>query len=244
MTFLNFVFLVAAGIAAGISGAVAGLASIFSFPALVLVGLNPIAANVTNTISLSALSFSSIHASYPEWGPHKSVLKKLAAPMLIGGTLGGFLLLNTPGGSFQKIAAVLIAIASFVILIPKRSGDGSKPKRIWLLMLIMLGVGTYCGYFGAGAGTITMATTMLILGVDLKVGSALKNVLLFLANTMGMIIFIFSGLVSWLFAIPLAIGFAIGGRIGPGIVRKANQNVLRWFIAAFGLGVATWMLLK
>ena len=244
MTLFEFLFLVAAGTAAGISGAVAGLASIFSFPALMMVGLNPIAANVTNSISLSALSFSSIHASYPEWGPHKAVLKKLAPPMLIGGTLGALLLLNTPGASFQKIAAVLIAIASFVILIPKRSGAADQPKRIWLLMLIMLVVGAYCGYFGAGAGTITMATTMLILGVDLKVGSALKNVLLFLANTMGVILFIFSGQVDWLLAIPLAVGFAIGGRIGPVIVRKANQDILRWFISAFGLCVATWMMLK
>lgn len=232
----------AAGIAAGISGAVAGLASIFSFPALIAVGVNPIAANVTNSVSLSALSFSSIHASYPEWGPHKSVLKKLAAPMLIGGIIGAALLLNTPGASFQKIAAVLIAIASFAVLIPKRKGDAGG-RKTWLL-LIMLMVGIYCGYFGAGAGTITMATTMLILGVELKEASALKNVLLFIANTAGLVLFLFSGQVNWLLCIPLALGFFIGGRIGPVIVRKANPKVLRWFISSFGLCVATWMMLK
>lgn len=120
MTLLNFLLLTVAGVAAGISGAVAGLASIFSFPALLLAGLNPIAANVTNSVSLSALSFSSIHASYPEWGPHKNILKKLAAPMLVGGIIGALLLLQTPSESFQKIAAGLIAFASFVILIPKK----------------------------------------------------------------------------------------------------------------------------
>jgi len=240
----EFLLLVAAGTAAGISGAVAGLASIFSFPALILAGLNPIAANVTNSVSLSALSFSSIHASKPEWYPHKEVLKKLVAPMLIGGTTGALLLLQTPGASFQKIAGVLIAIASFVILIPKKTGDSQKPKKLWLLMLIQLCVGIYCGYFGAGAGTITMAASMLILGIDLKSASAVKNVLLFLANTMGVLLFIFSGQVAWLAVIPLALGFFVGGRLGPAIVRKADQKVLKWFIFAFGLCVATWMLLK
>jgi uncharacterized membrane protein YfcA len=244
VNFPEFFLLVAAGIAAGISGAVAGLASIFSFPALILAGLNPIAANVTNSVSLSALSFSSIHASKPEWAPHKDVLKKLVAPMLIGGTVGALLLLQTPGASFQKIAGVLIAIASFVILIPKKTGDSQKPKKMWLLMLIQLCVGIYCGYFGAGAGTITMAASMLILGIDLKSASAVKNVLLFLANTMGVLLFVFSGQVAWLSVIPLALGFFIGGRLGPAIVRRADQRILRWFIFAFGLCVATWMLVK
>ncbi|MEN9989076.1 MAG: hypothetical protein RL508_55 [Actinomycetota bacterium] len=244
MTLPIFLFLMLAGIAAGISGAVAGLASIFSFPALLLIGVSPVSANVTNSISLSAMSFSSIHASYPEWRSHKQILKRLAPSMLIGGTIGAILLLQTPGASFQKIASVLIALASFAILIPKRTATHEAPKRLWPLMLIMLLVGIYCGYFGAGAGTITMAATMLILGVDLKVGSALKNVLLFLANTMGVLIFLFSGQVNWLMAIPLALGFAIGGRLGPNIVRRANPVILRWVVSGFGLCVATWMMLK
>lgn len=244
MTLLNFLLLTVAGVAAGISGAVAGLASIFSFPALLLAGLNPIAANVTNSVSLSALSFSSIHASYPEWGPHKNILKKLAAPMLVGGIIGALLLLQTPSESFQKIAAGLIAFASFVILIPKKAGSSRSVKRVWILAGIMLLIGIYCGYFGAGAGTATMAASMFILGLDLKSASAFKNVLLFLANTMGVVLFLFSGHVAWLFVIPLALGFFIGGRVGPVIVRKADQNVLKWFIFAFGLAVALWMWLK
>ena len=243
MTVQIFIFLIAAGVAAGISGAVAGLASIFSFPALLLAGVSPISANVTNSISLSAMSFSSIHASYPEWRNHKQILKILAPAMLLGGCIGAILLLATPGASFQKIASGLIALASMSILIPKRSGP-AQAKHLWVLVALMLFVGIYCGYFGAGAGTITMAATMLLLGVDLKVGSALKNVLLFLANTMGVLIFLFSGQVNWIMALPLAIGFAIGGRLGPNIVRRANPVLLRWFVSAFGLGVATWMFLK
>jgi hypothetical protein len=103
MTVQIFFFLIAAGVAAGISGAVAGLASIFSFPALLLAGVSPISANVTNSISLSAMSSSSIHASYPEWRNHKPVLKILAPAMLLGGCIGAILLLATPGASFQKI---------------------------------------------------------------------------------------------------------------------------------------------
>ena len=234
--------LIAAGIAAGISGAVAGLASIFSFPALLLIGLNPITANVTNSVALTALSLGSVPASYPEWKAHRPILKKLVIPVLVGGITGALLLLATPGQSFTKIAAVLIIVASFSILLPRRSGE--SPQRFWLLVLIMLAVGIYCGYFGAGAGSITMAATMLILGVDLKEASSLKNVLLAVANTMGVILFAFSGRVDWILVVPLALGFYIGGRIGPIIVRKANPKILRWFVAGFGLFVAITMLVR
>lgn len=244
LSLANILILVVAGVAAGISGAVSGLASIFSFPALIFIGVPPIAANMTNSVSLTALSLGSIPASYPEWKAHRDVLKRLWFPVLAGGVVGAVALLLTPGASFSKIAAVLIMFASVMIFIPKKTGETSKPKRFWLLGLILFAVGIYCGYFGAGAGSISMAASMFILGVDLKVASSIKNVLLGIANTMGVLIFAFSGQVQWLTAIPLAAGFYIGGRIGPVIVRHANQNVLRWFVSLFGICVAVAMLLR
>jgi hypothetical protein len=56
----TFLLLVAAGVAAGLCGSVAGLASLFSYPALLAAGLPATAANVTNT---GALTFSSVGAA-------------------------------------------------------------------------------------------------------------------------------------------------------------------------------------
>ncbi len=55
-------FLIPAGFLAGISSSAAGLASLVSYPALLMVGLPPVMANVTNTYSLLASGFSSIIA--------------------------------------------------------------------------------------------------------------------------------------------------------------------------------------
>ena len=54
MSPLQILLLVPAGVLAGIVSTVAGLASLVSYPALLLMGLPPVAANVTNTISLVA----------------------------------------------------------------------------------------------------------------------------------------------------------------------------------------------
>jgi uncharacterized membrane protein YfcA len=241
---LTFLFLVFAGIAAGLAGAVAGIASVFSYPALLMTGLGPVQANITNTISLLALSFGSIPASAREWKTQKPVLKTLILPVLIGGIIGAMLLLNTPPTTFGRIAPFLIMIGSLVILLPKKFSFNPQKKHTLLLVVIMTFVGIYCGYFGAGAGTITTALMILTIGAELAVATALKNVLLFAANAMAVLLFLFSGQVAWLYALPLAIGFYIGGRIGPVIVRKANPKVLRWFVACFGVGVAVWMLIR
>jgi uncharacterized membrane protein YfcA len=49
---LTFIFLIIAGLVAGLLSSIAGLASLASYPALLLVGLPPVLANVTNTTPL------------------------------------------------------------------------------------------------------------------------------------------------------------------------------------------------
>ncbi|MEY4320434.1 MAG: hypothetical protein RLZZ471_375 [Actinomycetota bacterium] len=244
MDFPTFGFLILAGIAAGLTGSIAGLASVASYPALLLVGLSPIQANVTNTIALSALSFGSISASKPEWETQKPLLKRLIPVVLLGGISGGLLLLNTDSVTFGLIAPLLIIASSFVVMIPRRENSKRILRRPWQLALVMYLVGLYCGYFGAGAGSATTAIMILAAGVNLMVASSLKNVLMFFANTMAMILFVFSGQVAWLFALPMAIGFFVGGRIGPLILRKVDPKIMRWLVAGLGLVVGVSMLIN
>jgi uncharacterized protein len=44
--------------------------------------------------------------------------------------------------------------------------------------------------------------------------------------------------VAWSAALPLAVGLFIGGRLGPRVVRRAPQLLLRRLIALAGLGLA------
>ena len=50
--------------------------------------------------------------------------------------------------------------------------------------------------------------------------------------------FVLFGTVAWLSALPLALGLFVGGRLGPGIVRRARQTLLRRLIALAGLALA------
>ena len=102
MTFWEAVLLVAAGIGGGLAGSVAGLASVTTYPALLLVGLPPVAANVTNTVALVFNGIGSVSGSLPELRGQRAQLKRLIPLAAIGGAAGAALLLSIPAEGFEK----------------------------------------------------------------------------------------------------------------------------------------------
>jgi uncharacterized protein len=246
VTPLEFGFLVLAGVGAGLSGSIAGLASLVSYPALLAVGLPPVTANVTNTVSLTLNTVGSVSASGPELRGQGRRLLRLSAGALLGGAAGAALLLLTPSEAFEAIVPWLIAGASVALLVqrPPRelAAEGARAHPThedpWWLPLGTFAVAVYGGYFGAAAGVMMLAMFLLSTGEGLPRGNALKNVVLGMANAVAAVGFVVLAPVAWSAAIPLALGLFAGGRIGPGVVRRAPQTVLRRLIALAGLGLA------
>ncbi|NEK96119.1 sulfite exporter TauE/SafE family protein [Modestobacter muralis] len=248
MSVLEFALLVLAGTGAGLTGSIAGLASLISYPALLATGLSPVSANVTNTVALVANGVGSVSASGPELAGQRSRLLRLGAAGLAGGAVGAVLLLLTPSAAFEKAVPVLIAVASAAILVQRPARElaaqgaaeqAAHPHRDhWGVVLGTFAISIYGGYFGAAAGVLMLATFLLVLGVGVPQGNALKNVVLGLANSVAAIGYAVFADVAWLAALPLAIGFLIGGRLGPRVARRVPQVLLRRVIAVAGLGLA------
>ena len=251
MSPLEFGLLVAAGVGAGLVGSIAGLASLISYPALLAVGVPPVTANMTNTVSMSLLAVGSVSASRPELvGQRQRMLRQVPAGIL-GGAAGGALLLLTPSEAFEKVVPALIALASVAMLVSRPPAqlavEGAleqqrHPHRDprWL-PLGTFAIGIYGGYFGAAAGVLMLAMYLLTTGEGLPRGNALRNVVLGAANAVAAVAFVVVGSVAWLAALPLALGLFVGGRLGPGIVRRVRQTLLRRLIALAGLGLAAYL---
>jgi uncharacterized protein len=246
MNALEFGFLVLAGIGAGLTGSIAGLASLISYPALLATGLPPVTANVTNTVALVLNSVGSVSASRPELRSQSRRLLPLAVAAVLGGALGAVLLLLTPPGAFERIVPFLIAAASAAILVqrPPRelAAEGARHHPghddPWWLTFGTFAIGIYGGYFGAAAGVLLLAMYLLGTGEGLPRGNAMKNVVLGVANAVAAVGFIVFASIAWSAALPLAIGLFMGGRLGPRVVRRAPQTALRRVIAVAGLGLA------
>jgi uncharacterized protein len=241
---LEFVFLVLAGIAAGLTGSIAGLASLISYPALLAIGLPPVTANVSNTVALVLNSVGSVSASRPELTGQRRRLVPLCAAALLGGVTGAGLLLLTPSAAFEKLVPFLIAGASAAILVQRPARElaaaGARhPQRDsrWLVVGAFA-VSIYGGYFGAAAGVLMLAMLLLVTGEGVPRSNACKNVVLGVANSVAALGYAVFADVDWLAALPLAIGFLVGGSLGPRVVRRVPQTVLRRLIAVAGLGLA------
>ena len=242
MSGLELLLLLGAGLGGGLAGSITGLASLFSYPALLAVGLGPIAANVTNTVALVGTGAGAALGSRRELEGQAPRVRKLAVATVVGGGLGAGLLLLTPSDTFELMAPWLIAVASATILLRPRvameSGDGGERESGRGLIAGVFVIGIYAGYFGAAAGVMLLALFLVGTNDTLARSNALKNVVLGMANAIAAVGFSLLGPVDWLAVAPLALGLFAGGRLGPIVVRHSNPTVLRTVIGVAGLALA------
>ncbi|MDQ6849440.1 MAG: sulfite exporter TauE/SafE family protein [Actinomycetota bacterium] len=238
------VLLVVAGIGAGLTGSIAGLASLISYPALLGVGLTPVIANVTNTVALVCSSVGSVTGSRPELRGQAPRVRRLGTAGVFGGVVGGVLLLASPAGAFEKVVPWLIGFGSLTILLrsrPPHDPDAPPHADSRLVLLGVFVVGIYGGYFGAAAGVLLLALLLAASSDTLARCNALKNVVLGLANLVAAVLFVIFATVDWVAAVPLAVGLFVGGRVGPIVVRHSPARLLRVLIAMAGIGLAIYL---
>jgi uncharacterized membrane protein YfcA len=241
----EFAFLVAAGIVGGLTGSIAGLASLATYPALLAVGLTPVSANVTNTVALVFTGVGSMLGSRPELVGQAARLRTLAPIAAVGGAIGAALLLSTPAEGFEKLVPLLLGGASLTILIPRRPPPATgqevlPPGRAqpWLEGAALLLIAIYGGYFGAAAGVLLLALLLRLTHASLARANATKNALLFVANSVAAVAFAFLAPVEWAAVVPLGIGCLLGSRLGPIVVRRAPAPILRVVIGLAGMALA------
>jgi uncharacterized protein len=234
--------LVAAGIGGGLAGSIAGLASVSTYPALLLVGLPPVSANIANTVALVANGIGSVWGSWPELRGQRRVLLRLVPIAVAGGAAGATLLLNIPADGFERVVPVLLGFSAIVIALPHRGAPDADARRSTthtvLLGIAVFAICVYGGFFGAAAGVLLLAMFLRTGSQSLAHANATKNVVLGIANTVAAVIFIVLTPVDWAAVVPLGIGCLLGSRLGPLIVRHAPATPLRLLIAVAGLGLA------
>jgi uncharacterized membrane protein YfcA len=235
-------FLVLAGFGAGLTGSIAGLASLVSYPALLAVGLPPVSANVTNTIAMLGTTVGAAAGSRPELAGQRGRLKVLCSITAGGGALGAALLLLTPSATFTVIVPFLIAAASVLLFAGPRlrryaanaNAHGLSPAA----GVAAFAVAIYGGYFGAAAGVLMLALLSTVWAQSLARSNAAKNLATGAANLIAAVVFAFTGKVDWPAVVALCLGSVLGAWIGPAIVRRVPATPLRIVIGLGGLGLA------
>lgn len=245
MTLFDLLLLVVAGFFAGLIGFVTGLASIVSYPALLAVGLSPVAANVTNTVAMVGVGVGALSNSAREVVDTGPRVWRWTAYAAIGGVVGAVVLLAAPEGSFEAIVPYLVALAALALLFQPRirafAGGRDLPRTFSVAVFL---VAVYGGYFGAGAGVIFLALILVCSSETIWRASILKSYLLGVANLVAAIGFAAFGPVHWPAALAMAIGTVAGGWCGPPVVKRIPPGVLRVGVSIAGFGLAAWLALR
>ena len=202
---LHLILLIGAvGFYAGAQNVLAGGGSFITFPALMLAGLTPLAANLTSTIALFPSQITSAVSGRKLVGDvGKLRFMSLFVISLIGGVLGAILLLSTPATFFERLVPWLVLFATVVFAwgsFRKKPLHAVASLPAWQLMLIQGAISIYGGYFGAGIG-ILMLTSLAVMGLsDIHEMNALKSVLGTIINATSVVVFVANDAVNWPFA--------------------------------------------
>ena len=238
-----------AGLYAGMQNAMAGGGSFITFPALLLAGLNPLAANMSSTIALFPSQITTAIAGRKLVSGVGSVtFFQLFVTSLIGGVLGALLLLSTPVSIFKSLIPwlVLFATASFAwgSFVFKPHPDPTKTPLSAVAVLCIQGlIAVYGGYFGGGIGFLMLAA-LTIAGQQVKAANATKNALAMTMNASAVVIFAFSPMVNWIAVLALGLGGIAGGLLGSWLIHRMPAKILRGVIVLVGVALTVWLFVR
>lgn len=242
----TFIFLIIAGVLAGMVSAIASMASLVSYPALLIAGAPPVMANITNTAALIFTGAGSALSSLQEMKGHWLESAKYALFILSGALVGSLLLLKFPGTVFEKLVPFFVIFSAAMLLLSGSKKffnlSGNKtPAMVIAAYIGMFLAGMYTGYFGAAAGVLNLIFLTYVSDASFVAVNAMKNILGSLGNLVALIVFIFGARVDWSKAIPLAIGLFIGGFIGQKCIKYLSPKAVRWITAGFSVILASYL---
>jgi len=235
-----------AGVWAGAQNALAGGGSFITLPALIAAGLDPRAANITSTIALFPGQVTTGWAGRSlVAGAERLSFRALAIISLIGGVAGAFLLLRTPSAVFAAMVPWLVLAATALFA---WSSFGPQPKvarapPAWVSALIQGIIALYGGFFGGGAGIMTLAALTLA-RMPVRNAAGTKNVLVALANISAAAVFAWSGDVAWLYALAIGAGSMAGGYAGALALKRVPVKALKIGVVVIGVALTVGLFLR
>jgi uncharacterized membrane protein YfcA len=234
--------LVGAGFLGGIDNAVAGGATLITFPAMLAAGLPPVIANASNAVAIFPGHFIAACADRQKLPAADARLLLLSAAALAGGAIGAALLLVLPARLFVLPVPALIAFATLLFAFApriqawaqRRAPAGAKP-RATRGALVLAAASVYGGFFGAGLGVILTAVLAITEPNDIRAVKVLKNLLATCVSAAAMAIFIARGVVEWRETLVMLAGALAGGYAGGRLIRVLSPAFVRGFVIVSGV---------
>lgn len=233
--------LFAAGLVGGIVNAVAGGATLITFPAMLAAGVPPVTANASNAVAISPGHLIAAFADRQKLPRFDRPFAVALAVSIAGGIAGALLLLMLPDRLFVLpvpaligVATALFAFAPRIQAWSERRRNGAPPSAA--AETVTLGVASiYGGFFGAGLGIVLSAILSIAEPNDIRKVKVMKNLLATGVSLAAISIFVARGMVRWPETSVMLAGALIGGFAGGHLVRILPGRVVQWFVIVAGV---------
>nr|WP_314576491.1 sulfite exporter TauE/SafE family protein [uncultured Pseudomonas sp.] len=233
--------LFSAGIVGGVVNAVAGGATLITFPVMLMSGLPPVLANATNAIAIAPGHWLAALADRNKMPPLDRQLIGSLGIAFCAAIVGAGLLLALPGETFMLPVPALIGFATVLFAAAPVLGRWSIQRRVSvagkgaLLALILSSL--YGGFFGAGLGILLSAVIAFSEPHDIRKVKVLKNLIAGSVSLAAVTVFIVKDAVNWVAAMPMLIGALLGGYAGGHL----NRWLPGWAVRAVVIGTGVFM---
>ena len=243
-----------AAFVAGAINSVAGGGTLLTFPALLSIGVPPIAANATSTVALVPGSFAAFYGYRDELeGSARRELLWFAIPSLIGGVIGALIVDRVGDRTFARLVPWLIfsATALFALQPPIKAWlsrvsphNTGTARRAPFVIAFQLVVSIYGGFFGAGMGILMLAALGLLGLTNIHRMNGVKNFAAVCINGVAAITFAILGRVRWSLALVMAVAAIAGGILGARVAKRIGEAHVRRVVIGIGLAIGLAMLVR
>ncbi len=243
------ILLIISGIAAGFINTIAGGGSIFTLPALMLLGIPADVANGTNRVGVFMQSFAAVGGFKRHNKLDQQAMLPILAPTVVGALIGSAVASEIPVDILKPL--LLGTMITMTLLIVLRPGTfpneaetpfsvNEKPSSLFWLFLS----GLYGGFVQAGVGFILLTALAGVLRYDLVRANALKMLCTMVFSVAALAVFIVQDQVLWVPGLIMGAATIVGVHFSVKFAISAQQKTLKWILLAMALLVCGAALIK
>ncbi len=237
--------LFAVALIAGAFDAIAGGGGLITVPALLLAGLDPVAAIATNKVQ-GVVGTLSAAAAFARKG---LLVPRVAVPAVIAAGLGsvaGALCVRLLSRSVLEAAVpiLLVAIALYFAT-ARRMSDADAQARAGVPLvagLLAPAIGFYDGVFGPGAGSFYMVAFVALLGFGVLRATAHTKLVNAASNGGSLALFALTGSIVWPVGLAMAAGSLVGAQIGSRLALRHGARLIRPLLVTISCAMAARLL--
>ena len=229
--------IIVAGFFTGFINTLAGCGSVLALIALNLTGLPINIANGTNRVGIL---LQNAVASYGFKKQGKLDVKqglKLAVPVAFGAIAGSLLACYINPSDLKIIIGIVMVIVLISLFANQKRWVQGKAKnamiaprmKIWHIVIYFF-IGVYGGFIQVGLGVFLLTGLVMLTGLNLIKGNAIKVIIILFMTIISLAIFAFQGQIDWDIGVIMACGNMVGAWVATKEAAKRGAGFVRWLM--------------